>query len=1130
MPENNTGPIRRRKPSWKLWAFLFLAAVLAVWLLHAPVLSWGARQAMDAWCTANRLTFSAERVDVRLDGPVVIEGARFRSVPGNGHLTVLDIGRIEWRWGSGLFSENGRLIRELSVKGVSGIWDFSGEKGFREALGATGGLLRLIPQSIALDVASLDILDKDRKLSLRDFSANFSEAEAGQLSLGGLAVRTDAFSKAFGPIRARTAWKYGTLWLAAMEVLPGITVENLSADLLHSGGPAISLTADCFGGLLRADAGLATEDGTLDIAAWASNIPLDKLAALLGVGGNTEGKLAEGRFTFRGKPERPADAEASLRLVAEGFQWNKRGWESLEVGASLIHRRLVVSEFELRQKENRVVFSGEISLAEGWSEIARAPFILSLKADIRELGTLAGLLGGPLDEAGGRMTAAGSVSGQAGRVDGFLSVEASGITFRSLPPSSLRAEAVFREGGVEIARCDLFSNKDTTSLRGTLSQTAPYQYAAEVDARIADLATYLAPFHAPGAEKIYAGALDARWQGDGTAQSHSGAFDVKIKDFVSGATPAGLTGEFTGTYSPQNLYFSKLRITKGPLRLDSRATFASSGITLKDVELRTGNNSLIEGSAFVPINLFAVLGGRDWRAAIDPGREAYLRAVTPKDISLRSLIELAGQNFPVEGQARFNLEAGGPPARLTAKGDLTAHDIVWKQPGVPPSRLGIHFSASEGKASLDGMFESKGLPPFQLSAQMPFGLVRTDAGDWRWINPTGAFDASLDLRADLAAFRPLLPNLRQLKGSVSGKLAFSGTIGEPKTSGWIALQDASLDFSSRTPPATKIQALLAFDGTRLEVEKFRGEIEGGPFEISGSVGLADPTNPAWSLRLLGKKILLVRAEGIRLHADADLAAAGNNASGALRGTVRLVDGRISRRFEITPSLLVPSEEPGEAVFHPPSAAVPEPFARWELDVKISNETPFLIRGRIADGEIIPAVTLAGTLSRPVPIGRITLKDVQAFLPFATMTIPDGRMDFLPDAPWVPLLDVRGTAQTGGYKIQAYAFGPFDQNKLILRSEPPLPQESLVLLLITGTAGPAPVFGWAADGRSSLFLTEPFAGQLDFAGLAANCTQASPFLGAPPAMRVRLQLGNGPVNDRDGYGFFHAGVTYTWRFQ
>jgi autotransporter translocation and assembly factor TamB len=215
-----------------------------------------------------------------------------------------------------------------------------------------------------------------------------------------------------------------------------------------------------------------------------------------------------------------------------------------------------------------------------------------------------------------------------------------------------------------------------------------------------------------------------------------------------------------------------------------------------------------------------------------------------------------------------------------------------------------------------------------------------------------------------------------------------------------------------------------------------------------------------------------------------------------------------------------------------------------LDLKIENETPFLIQGNIASGEIIPNVTLRGTLGQPVPVGRITLKDVQAFLPFTTMNINEGRVDFLPDSPWIPLLDVRATAQTPDFEIQAYAFGPLNEKKLILRSEPPLPQEALVLLLTTGIAAGGPAsgagFGEAAAGQGTLFLLRSFARQLDLPGVDTDAllnrvqVQAVPSrsLGERATMRAKLRLTDNLdlVTERDGNGFFNAGATYTWRFQ
>lgn len=1142
MSETHPEPSRRNKPRLRVILAIFLALGFVLWLVHAPVLSWLALTGTRSLCAANSMSFSAEKLVVRLDGPVEAEGLRFESVPGCGRLTVLDISRIVWRWGSigNLFSAGGRMIPQMSVEGVSGVWDLSG--------GAPGGIpvdriLRWLPEELAIGVPALDVIQNGSQTSLRGVRVTLSESEAGGLELDWLSVQTPSFFRAFGPVKARTAWKYGTLWLASMEVVPGIVVENLALDLLRNEGPSLSLSANCFGGSLRADAAVAGPDEGVDLAAWASSVPLDRLAALAGVEGRAEGTLAEARLTFRGKPDRPAEAEASLRLVAQGARWNQRGWESLEVAASLIQRRLVVSDFTLNQKTNQVGFSGEIFLADGWSGIARAPFLLNLKADIRELGELAGLLGGPLDEAGGRMTAAGSVTGRAGRVEGFLSVEASEMTFRTLPPSSLRAEAIFRDGSIELARCDVFSGKDSASLRGTISQSSPYPYSAELDARVEDLAMVLSPFHAPGAEHVYAGAVTARWQGDGTPKSHSGAFDIRLLNFVSGATPGGLTGEFIGTYSPQNLYFSTLQVERGPLKLAAGATITGSGITLKDLALRSGKTTLLEGSAFLPMNLFAVLSGTDWRAAVDPDREAYLRAASPQDLSLGQLLQLAGQDFPLDGKLRLNVEASGPPGRLKARGSLVAGGLLWKPSGAPPSRLDVRFSAADGAAELSGQLETKGFPPLKVEAGMPFGLARTEGGDWRWLNPAGEFRASLDFpRTDLAVFRPLAPKLRRLAGTLSGNLTFSGTMGAPRTAGTVALQGGVLEVSTRTPPLTNANARLAFDGARMVVEEARAEIGAGVCELTGGVGLADPSNPAWDLRLRGDKILLARDAGMRVRANVDLTASGNNSSGLLGGSVRLVDGRIFQRFEITPLLLVAPESSPDSLFSAPEVSVPPPFARWALDVKIRNETPFRIRGNIAEGEIIPDLTLTGTVGSPVPIGRVTLRNVEAFLPFTTLKIPDGRVDFLPDAPWVPLLDVRGTASTPDYEIQAYAFGPLDEKKLILRSEPPLPQEAVIVLLTTGIAGTTQGagFGEAAAGQGGLFLLRAFARQLDLPGVDTDAllnrvqvqATAPRGLGERATMRGRLRLTNSfdLVTERDGHGFFNAGASYSWRFR
>ena len=170
----------------------------------------------------------------------------------------------------------------------------------------------------------------------------------------------------------------------------------------------------------------------------------------------------------------------------------------------------------------------------------------------------------------------------------------------------------------------------------------------------------------------------------------------------------------------------------------------------------------------------------------------------------------------------------------------------------------------------------------------------------------------------------------------------------------------------------------------------------------------------------------------------------------IKGALRFDDSRFSRRVEITP-LQAPSPE--EEAFSAPNfqSLVPTSIKAWQIDVSVGNDTTFSFSGNAASGEIIPDLRITGTVGNPIPVGKVELKNARIFFPFTTMTIPEGHIEFLEDSPWMPQLDLRGSAQALDYEVEAYAFGPLSESRLILRSDPPLPQEMLIQLLTTGMA-------------------------------------------------------------------------------
>lgn len=1159
MNEKDDKPIPPRRFTVRR-VLIGLVAVLAVlWFVHPPVLSWGLRQALVKAAAGAGLEVEGGSVHARIGGPVVVEKLRLRAKDPAVSRTAADVSRIEiylnWPWRA-FFGEK-RLLHSVVIENMRGVFDFRPEavppqpqpalstEKQKEQAAAT---FQLLPEAIDLRRASLEFLAPDQSYFIDDVSANFSELEVGKFHAAAAEILAGPVRESLGTLEGVTAWKEGTAYLADLPLKEGLKIENFRAELARPGGLGLGLEASVYGGSLRADVSFGAEKGLLavDAAAWASNVDAAPLSAMLGMQGKAEGVLREGRFTFRGIPEQALDGQASLRLLADDFRWNKRGWESLEVGASLIHRRLAVSDFELRQKDNTVTGNGEVTLNENLRDMAKAPFLLNASAAIKDLGALSALIGPPFDEMGGRMSLSSSISGRGGSLSGFLSIEASQMVFRGHPFESGRVEVTFANNEAQVVQCEFWSGKDYFRGKGNVGVRKPHGYSGEIQARMEDLGSYLSLFPAGQVPAVYGGAVQLRWQGDGTAAAHSGAFNVSLDDFISEHTPSGLTGRFAGTYSPKNVYFSGFELQQGPLLFATRATLAGSGIKLGGGVLRAGRRELAEAEFFLPVDPFALMAGKPFNDAMISGKDVYASVATRGALPVRDLLRLAGNDLPADGTVDVKLKAAGPPSALTVDGRIEGRGLAmrYEDKTTPVSQLNATLKAAGGTATLNGGIDTRGLPSLTLAAEAPFGFARSADGSLRWMNPDGKISARLEIpKSSLEIFRPFLPRLEKLSGTLSGGLNVAGTVAKPEIDGRLAIADGRVQAAAHDPVIGSMNGAVVFSSNKATIEKFTGDVAAGPFDLRGGVSFSDFANPQYDLALTGKKILLARDPGLRLRANVDLRAAGNASGGSVNGSIRLVDGRIFKRLEITP-ILAPSPA-DESLFVPPrfEGLVPAPFSSWKLDVSIQNETPFTLVGNLATGEVVPDMRLTGTLGRPVPLGRVELKNTRAFLPFATMTIENGRIDFIESSPWMPQLDVRASSEILDYDVQAFAFGPLNERRLILRSDPPLSQEAIILLL---TAGLPPGvytgagFGEAAVGQGGLLLLRAFARQFDQQGVdldsLINRLQVSSvppeYQGGRASLRGRFRLWQGLslMSERDTFGFYNAGATYTLRFR
>lgn len=1153
-PAPSRVPRRRRR----IWPWLLLVLLVAFWFGHEPALVWGARKAIDTFAPKLGLRLEVGTLRLHLFHPIELRDVHFEVTNPPASRTDARAALIALRTNSlaEIFFGDGRVFRDLVIEGLRGTFDFrkpalipqpmpSFTREQQEQVAAL--TLRFLPKKLDLGNCDAVFLADGQSYTITGLNGNFDEAASGSLRIDKALIEAGSIHQEILHGQAVTAWKDGAMYLSDLRLRDQIVVRDFVANFVNIGGVSLDWELGAYGGTVRGNVVFGEENHqpAIDASVAIVNLPVKPIPDLIALPARADGIVRDARLTFRGNPDQPLDNEISLHVSADNFRWNERGWQSLVAGVNYIGRRLYVTAFDLRQADNRISVNGELAVPEHPRDLPNTHYLANVSADVRDLHALAALAGPPFDQLGGQLSLYGAFQGDKGRMGGYVNADASGITYQTLPPASAHVSVIAKDGDLQIPYAGLWANDDRIEAKGSVGLYAPHRYTGELTGRIADLGLYT-PFGGEAvAQNVLTGAATLEWQGDGTASSHSGAFHARLDNVVTSATPTGLTGEFAGTYSPQNVYFSTVRLTHGALELNSRLTVASSGVNVTGLSLKRGKLGLLAGDGFVPLDVFALSSGKTLAQALDTTKPVYA-SFTSGDLPVADLIQMAGQKATVRGQIRLNLGASGTLPQLQLTGQLTGRELsaTIEDFTIPQTTADIELNAGNGSLSVQGNIQTRGFQPLTLQARMPFAYEETKDGGVRLFHPDAPLSAQANFPGtSLEIFRPFLPTARRLEGSLAGRVNVSGTVSAPKIDGEATLTGGDIELSTDSPRINAVNARVTMNTSRVALESLHGEVGAGPFDATGWADFSKPGDPALHLQIKGSKVLLARDPGLRLRADLDLVADGRGSAGSVTGSVQLVDGRIFKRLEITP-LIVPNPVSGPVFTAPVLAGlVPPPFAEWKANVTIKNAEPFLLMGNLATGEISPDLTLTGTLGAPFLNGTVYLKNLQAYLPATTVLIPEGKIYFTQQQPFMPIMDVRARTDTSGYNVQMYAYGALSDSKLVMRSDPPLSQENLIFLLTTGltpTGMSGAGLGEAAAGQGGIILLRSLARQLEPLGIDMNSfVNRLSVRVVPPkdvsqnsslTSELRLTDQFSLTTGRDGYGFYNAGVQYTIRLR
>ncbi|MEI8341321.1 MAG: hypothetical protein WCH43_07270, partial [Verrucomicrobiota bacterium] len=517
-----------------IW-FLLLLFLCAY---YPPFFTAGVRQLAIYSAKRSGLLVEIAQVNGSLFEPVTFSSVTLSSESFAGSEIHLRIARAEAAFSlkNLIFHRGNGCLSKLEIDGMDGEIILSAESpGGNEAETGMPIPVRLLPASIKAKRVNLAVHEKNDLIFFQNIECSASDIKSGTISIEKIHVAEPWLSKTFYDVRGTMALQNSRISVASVVLEKGMQIENASANLPELMNRKLKMDFQllAFGGDIRGEIrGFTRENQHLNFEATGSfsKIAIPELAVFLNSSETTGGTIQDGKFAFYGSLRDLKKARFSTRLVARDFQWGRRQWNSLVLGAIMVDRHLQIPNLELRQAHNSLTLSGEIAIPDTSSNWLQTDFNFNLDAKIDNVTELSLLFGPDFTNTAGMAAINGSIRGQAMSFTGDLTVSGSNLSYQTVPIDTLHASVNLNGNELQITSFELVHQTDFLRGKGGANLFREKKYWGEVNASIADLALYSAILQPAIVGQFYGGGLALEWSGDGTAKTHSGAFHAQLKN------------------------------------------------------------------------------------------------------------------------------------------------------------------------------------------------------------------------------------------------------------------------------------------------------------------------------------------------------------------------------------------------------------------------------------------------------------------------------------------------------------------------------------------------------------------------------------------------------------------------
>jgi outer membrane protein assembly complex protein YaeT len=389
----------------------------------------------------------------------------------------------------------------------------------------------------------------------------------------------------------------------------------------------------------------------------------------------------------------------------------------------------------------------------------------------------------------------------------------------------------------------------------------------------------------------------------------------------------------------------------------------------------------------------------------------------------------------LDGRMTLTIDARADRLELAAvTGTMIVEDAVLSFSRVPVvQELPTRVTFANGEVVVDAARLSGG------------GTVLVASGKASLAGETPEIEVQADGSVDLRLFTAFSTNTAT-GGTAEVSLTARGPWNEPRVSGRFDLQNAELRLRDPRVAVSELNGVVTLTENRLAVDGIRGTVNGGDIELRGELAYKGLAIVGGRVDIEARDVGVEYPEGLRSLFDSALVlTVADDGQPVLSGKVTVERGAYRRRLSLTRELL---SSGGSTIIDP--SAEPSIFGSMRLNIAVVTAEDVILENNYGRLELGADLRLTGTVDQPALGGRATLREGgEIYLGGNTYLIERGTIDFLNPNAIEPTLDVSARTRVSGYEITMNVSGTPGAIQTDLVSDPPLGQNDVVSVLLTG---------------------------------------------------------------------------------